>query len=189
MLDIDEVLESGESDDFTEDKQQDFSKDRAPSSKAVDNNLVKKIWLGEFSLPMSFWVFGTVIPTLLFNLPIAMLFLTESYGEFLYILLTAYAVYIVIAYVGVWRSASNYKGFKLWRVLAYVTVIVTFLSMPLYIVSGYISANSILENSSSGMESLTSVAPGDELVVQAVFEEFPEIHDLLFVISSDVTIL
>ena len=80
-------------------------------------NNIKVFWQGKISLKWSFWFWFVVIGTVV-TLP--SFILTDDYidslgnlalvGYILYFILQI--AYLILAYVGTWRSASNYKPKK-----------------------------------------------------------------------------
>ena len=94
---------------------------------------VNKLWRGDVPLVISYWVFGVIggrilsIPTLIFeNKGLFDKNSDQFYWEvdlaiFLYFLLVI--TYTVFVYVGIWRSANNYNGEKVWAALAKVMII------------------------------------------------------------------
>lgn len=82
---------------------------------------MKRLWSGERSLPMSYWVFGYVAPLgvalilwvaqLIFGPLITPGSLTGKTAALLIL------AYMIIWSVGTWRSASKYEGLKIWPML------------------------------------------------------------------------
>jgi len=90
-------------------------------------SFLKKLWSGEFPLWKTYWlclflpnlvVGGVLLPLLMsvvdLNSP------TECISGS--ILIIAFLCYVVIAMVGLWRSADNYRGNALWKYLAKIIV-------------------------------------------------------------------
>ena len=80
-------------------------------------------WNGLHSLPRSYWVNGI-------GLGIAFRLITEitnlAYNNlFFYIIIGI--TFSVWASVGIWRSSDNYKGSKIWSILAKLAVILNIL--------------------------------------------------------------
>jgi len=107
--------------------------------------ILKKLYRGEYPLGKAYWLFGNVIPFLLFlviimgifipaNDPISKLrnidFTPETTVSLVITLIMSLItiVYIFISTIGVWRSASKHEGKKHWAILAKITIIIAFLS-------------------------------------------------------------
>ena len=87
---------------------------------------INKLWLGEFSLAKTYWLFYVIVWGL-FSLPIRWFSATTErlqaeYANIAMISLCLFVAYGSIALVGLWRSASKYQGSKLWSVLAKIIV-------------------------------------------------------------------
>lgn len=104
----------------------------------VHNNFFARLYYGELSLPVTFWVFGVLLATL-FNICLTallyILFLDPDASDFiaplgglgsmlviLAISLSALA-YTFVVLVGQWRAATQYKGRKLWAILVKICVV------------------------------------------------------------------
>ena len=75
---------------------------------------VVKLYRGEFGLYKTFWAIG---------FPVSLFFTLISQGvtntAVLAIIFVVYTLIEIIIISGIWRSASNYKGNRLWSYLAY----------------------------------------------------------------------
>ena len=95
---------------------------------------VRAMWRGELPLRFVFWVLNVAVHVFV-N---AVLAAVEWWGGhafdepdafrglldfFVVLVIVLYAVYTVTAWVGLWRSAGRYRGRRLWRALARLTVI------------------------------------------------------------------
>jgi len=90
--------------------------------------LIKSLWRGEIALWKCFWLFGVVGLLGLsyaqgwFNLSI----IKNLPGASVYLIIAFAAlslIYLLIILVSVWRSATRYKGIKIWKYLAKFAVI------------------------------------------------------------------
>lgn len=92
---------------------------------------LRALWRGELPLRVVFWICNVAVHVVV-N---AVLAAIEWWGGhaldepdafrgaldlFAVVLIVLYAVYTVVAWVGLWRSAGRYRGRRLWRVLASV---------------------------------------------------------------------
>lgn len=84
---------------------------------------ITKLWRGRYSLVISYWLFG-VLGNALLSIPAALIDLTSS-PEKQWAFLTITLAYTVFVNVGIWRSATNYLGLKLWKILTKITVIIS----------------------------------------------------------------
>ena len=107
--------------------------------------ILKKLYKGDYPLGKSYWLFGNVVPFVLFliiilsifipaNDPISKLrnidFTPETNTSLIITIIMSLItiVYIFISTVGVWRSASKHEGKRHWAILAKITIIIAFLS-------------------------------------------------------------
>ena len=103
-------------------------------AKSTNKNLVhhiKNLWQGKVSLVWSFWFWFMLIGSIV---TIPSFLLTDAYMDslnnlslvlFIIFFLFQYA-YLILAYVGTWRSASNFKPKKnqwSWGTIAKVYVV------------------------------------------------------------------
>ena len=85
--------------------------------KKYFKQILKDFWQGKMSLKFSFWIAFFLVGGA-FSIPL--FFITDAYIDnisdglaslfFLYIIV--YWIYLIIVYVGTWRSASNFKPKK-----------------------------------------------------------------------------
>lgn len=107
--------------------------------------ILKKLYNGEYSLAKSYWFFGNVIPLALFLVILSTIFIfsenpIQKIQNFNFIpenttslILTIFfslitILYIIISTIGVWRSANNHNGKKIWAILAKVLIIIACIS-------------------------------------------------------------
>jgi len=83
---------------------------------------MKKFFEGKLSLPISFWVFG-FIGTMIMGL-IGIL-ITQDIGMTRVVALPWY----IFMLIGVWRSSNNYKGSKIFSILAKVMLVIWSLNL------------------------------------------------------------
>ena len=95
---------------------------------------IRAVWRGELPLRFVFWVLNVAVHVFVnavlaavgwwgghaFDEPDAFRGLLDL---FVALVIVLYAVYTVIAWVGLWRSAGRYPGRRLWRRLARLAVI------------------------------------------------------------------
>lgn len=94
-------------------------------------NLIRALWRGNIPLAKTYWLYGFLV-LLLLNLP---LIIIETYPPNPSTLATVLVgantliilIYCVFILVAVWRSASNYTGYKYWAGLAKFWVIMVLL--------------------------------------------------------------
>tara|TARA_B100000787_G_scaffold95350_1_gene70376 strand:+ start:87 stop:377 length:291 start_codon:yes stop_codon:yes gene_type:complete len=77
---------------------------------------MKKFLEGELSLPLSFWVFG-------FTGTLLMTYIGMFYTQDLVIHKLISLPWHIFIFVGVWRSSNNYKGPKIFSILAKIMLI------------------------------------------------------------------
>lgn len=104
----------------------------------VNSNIFLRMFRGELSLPVSYWVFGVLgsfIWNFIFHFMLGLfeeehqlaVYFIESYGMIGYKVLFSFIFisclfYFAAVYVGQWRCAERYKGGKIWPVLVKITI-------------------------------------------------------------------
>ncbi len=88
---------------------------------------ISKLWRGDYSLPITYWVFG-VIGNVGLSIPMNLIN-PDSNPLAFYSLLALVFVYSILVSVGIWRSATKYQGLSLWKYLAKFVAILSFLSV------------------------------------------------------------
>ena len=107
--------------------------------------IIKKLWLGYYPLGKSYWFFGNIIPVF-FTLLLLVIGLATKEDKLkalqdlnfipdslilkilFYTILFIYICYIFISTIGIWRSATQYQGKKIWSYLAkFFIVLIMFL--------------------------------------------------------------
>lgn len=81
-------------------------------------SLLRRLWRGDISLSKSFWVCGFLVFLVAGTLGRE---ITSGIAQIAFFVI--YFLYALIALVGIWRSASKYQGWVLWKVLSMLTVI------------------------------------------------------------------
>ena len=79
---------------------------------------VVRLWRGEVSLPVTYWVWGVLCNGLARVLILMVLLLTNAslvLARTAAVLYLAYSVFIIVA---IWRSSSRYAGPRIWKDLA-----------------------------------------------------------------------
>ena len=106
---------------------------RAPGAARSAHGL-RALWRGALPLRLVFWVLNVAVHAAV-NAVLAALewWGGQAYDEadafrgpldlFAVLVVVLYAVYAVIAWVGLWRSAGRYPGRRLWRGLARLAAI------------------------------------------------------------------
>jgi hypothetical protein len=83
-------------------------------------NILLRLWRGQLSLPVSYWVFG-VLGRLIWVIAIDLLRPNARIETFL--LSAGMIGYSIVVYVGIWRAADRYTGRKEWAFLAKCVVV------------------------------------------------------------------
>ena len=103
--------------------------------------VILKLYKGEYSLGKAYWLFGNIVPAVLFLIIFGLIFLTSSdplekllnqdfvpesfFVSILVLILSLLTLaYIIVSVIGIWRSAQKYSGKKIWSLLAKVTIII-----------------------------------------------------------------
>ncbi len=119
--------------------------------KSKQRGRIAKYWAGDDSLAFSFWGVSTV-GIIIFQIPNFILlskgdayFDTMSGASLLAysVYLIFFFIYLVIAYVGCWRSAGKYISMKLkkkqsaiWGYTTYVLIVLSFIRLVLRVIKG-----------------------------------------------------
>jgi len=97
---------------------------------------IKKLFAGDVSLPVTYWVFGVLIGNVAFQ--IALTIIESNYLELtssqvgawsvmgFYWIAVAYSIFMLVA---IWRSAGKYQGRAIWAGLARVMVVIGTLAL------------------------------------------------------------
>ena len=83
---------------------------------------MKKFFEGKLSLPISFWVFGFIGTMIMCLIGIL---ITQDIGMTRVVALPWY----IFMLIGVWRSSNNYKGSKIFSILAKVMLVIWSLNL------------------------------------------------------------
>jgi len=78
---------------------------------------MKKFFEGNLSLPISFWLFGFLGSALM---GFVGMLLTQDAG-LMRVVALPWHIFIVI---GIWRSSNNYKGLKIFSILAKIMMVI-----------------------------------------------------------------
>ena len=90
--------------------------------KKINKNYFKNFWGGNFSLPVSYWLFGFVY-SFIIGLVIIFIGMIIGFSENMWgILILPWTIFWA---VGCWRSADKYKGLMLWHVLAKISIVLS----------------------------------------------------------------
>lgn len=81
---------------------------------------ISKLWRGDFSLPISYWLFG-VLGNAVLSIPIG--FTAWLNPILAWTLAAVTIIYGILVNVGIWRSSTKYQGNKIWAVLAKIAVV------------------------------------------------------------------
>lgn len=84
-------------------------------------HLLARVWRGQLSLPMTYWVWGVLGNRVTFALVLAILSATTS-AIVASTMLMAYASYFVFVAVAIWRSSARYAGPRVWRDLSRISL-------------------------------------------------------------------
>ena len=90
-------------------------------------------WRGELSLPKSYWIngvilFGIVCNMLMIIVVTIAIFALQATPSLAFGVAVVYIALTCVAYmwalVGIWRSASRYKGPAIWPILARIMIVI-----------------------------------------------------------------
>ena len=87
-------------------------------------SFIKKFWEGNVSMVISFWIFNVLIEQIIIAL-LALIIILQNLPKLL--ILFMWAPYKIWAVVGVWRSATRYKGKPILPGLAKTYIVVSLL--------------------------------------------------------------
>ena len=83
-------------------------------------NFIAKLWRGEVSLGITYWIFGGVVLSMFKLFTLVTQSMNEDSAGFGIFAGLAYFVFISVA---IWRSSLRYPGPKIWMILAQLTVV------------------------------------------------------------------
>ncbi|STX41691.1 Uncharacterised protein [Legionella donaldsonii] len=93
--------------------------------------MLKKLWRGEYPLWLTFWVFAVGGTVLLQGFVYLIQFFYSSNSiqsvSFIYLILTVALLYTVFLWIVTGRSSTNYKGTRLWPIMAKIVIALIFL--------------------------------------------------------------
>ncbi len=82
----------------------------------------RKLWLGQQSLPMAFWFYGFFLYCVLFFACELVLFPLLPRGVAAGVSTVIMWPYMILTWVGIWRSANAYAGKRDWALAAKTVV-------------------------------------------------------------------
>lgn len=132
-------------------------------------NIFKKLWRGEYSLAKTYWLFGVVVNVFLgFPINLYDVITPQSQVQYAYYLigyLALYAIYNVIACVGLWRSASSYQGPAGWKYFSKFIAALTlasFIAIALYLTKTVFTNNNSNQQNIFSMYACTNISAQNE---------------------------
>jgi len=90
-------------------------------SDSSDRNFAARLWHGEVSLPVTYWLWG-VLGSRIALVPVLVLDRMAGNPILTIIALACYLGFVVIVFVATWRSSARYKGPKIWADLSRVAM-------------------------------------------------------------------
>ncbi len=90
--------------------------------------MIGKLWRGEYSLVISYWLFGVLGSYVLVVILGVVVALTPSLGLAAAVW-AGFLAYVVLTSVGIWRAAGKYTGPALWGFLARLAVVLGAISV------------------------------------------------------------
>ncbi len=116
-------------------------KDNQPQNAApARRGVIARLWNGDYSLAVTFWVFGVLVRILEWILVkyVEFLDLANKMAPWLFNVTVVLAIALeVCILVGMWRSAGKYKGFRLWPILVRAVVLLAIFSLGFSFGQGY----------------------------------------------------
>ena len=97
-----------------------------------ERSVLRRLWEGEISLPVTYWVFGFLGNAVLNATYVGASLIAPELGALLLFPLLGYWYLMAVA---IWRSAGNYEGPAVWAMLARGVVLLGVLLMVLRILS------------------------------------------------------
>ena len=98
-------------------------------------DIIGQVWTGRAGLARTYWLYG-IVASFAWGIALSAVTPGSLAAKFVVGLLLCY---YVIVNVGIWRSASQYDGPKVWAVLAKIAVA----ALPVLFIVGIIAAVSI----------------------------------------------
>jgi hypothetical protein len=126
---------------------------KVSQSTAASGSYIARHWRGELSLPKSYWINGVIIGIvcrIVFTALLTVLVIgassTPALALVFVVVVIANVAVVVWQIVGVWRSAGNYTGSKVWTILARIAAVVA----ALYLLAVEVQNFTVLGQSMSG---------------------------------------
>ncbi|MBT7623600.1 MAG: hypothetical protein HN595_03640 [Flavobacteriaceae bacterium] len=93
--------------------------------KKSNQNFFIKFWNGDLSLPMSYWLVGTV-----FGIGVGLAVgLFVGFSGMPEVAVNIFLIpWFIYSTVGIWRSSDKYKGAKFWAILVKVVIVLGIIS-------------------------------------------------------------
>lgn len=97
------------------------SDEHGSNSALASHNLLSRLWNGEISLPVTYWIWGVVGNRVTFA---AVLVAGDSFASPLFMVgvVACYLAYFVVTAVAIWRSSARYRGPRIWADLSRVSL-------------------------------------------------------------------
>ena len=92
----------------------------ADETSDTRHGFIARLWRGEVSLPITYWVWG-VAGNIGWKFVIALALATDM-GMLALLFALLYIVYLVLIFVAIWRSAGRYRGNRIWADLALISL-------------------------------------------------------------------
>ena len=90
---------------------------QSKKSSKTKKSFFKKFIEGKLSLALSFWIFGLI------GLAVLGLVAALILPSMIFVRLIVYP-YLIYISLGIWRSSNNYKGFKIFSILAKIMIVI-----------------------------------------------------------------
>ena len=84
-------------------------------------NYYSKFINGNISLPISFWLFGLIGAMIVGSSIVLILIFLNIFSNPLFRILCF--PYLIITTIGIWQSANNYNGLKVWPIGAKIILV------------------------------------------------------------------
>ena len=116
---------------------------------------VAKLWRGEYSLVRTYWLFNVLLGAIL-GAPISVIgnISPEALASIFIpslIYFVFYGVYVFVASVGLWRSASKYENSVIWKFLSKAYSVISIATIVISV--GFLAQNLLFKNFSLGSAS------------------------------------
>ncbi len=187
VLDISNTLDKEKYPEKWEVVEKDLNKNQPKLKTNSSSSFISKLWKGDIPLVKTFWLFW-LLPAIAFPVlqTILSFVLAPILGIFylviFFILSIAFSIYQIICVKGLWSSATNYEGKRIWSMATKVFII---FGLGLSVYSGYEQfTEPKIDTHDPGRTAEKMAVPTDEFPLAGFYKDKP-MEDFGFAIGPN----